>query len=187
MVPDLSSSWRSTAMNSPRKPVIVAFASVGMLLSQACADIPQGPPPTGVPQGAPAKNPTVVITLPVPTPAVTPQPPAPPPPPTQTPPPPTPVPPTPVPPTPIPPTPTPPSSVPNIPPVGVDPKERRITGIGKSLPFTQGEPVAGSVITLSNGQTFYECSFYGGAPMDGTVFSGVIYPGWGDRRVPPCS
>ena len=168
-------------MNLSRKPLIISALTASLLLSQACSDIPQAPP-TGIPQGAPPPNPTVVINLPVATAEVTPQPPAAPPPPKQ----PTAVLPTPIPPTPVPPTPIPPPAEPTIPPIGVDPPGRKITGIGRSLPFKQGEPVAGAMIILANGQDFYECSFYNGAPMDGTVVSGVIFPGWGDRRVPPC-
>ena len=167
-------------MNPTRKSVLVAFVSVGMLLSQACAESPP-PPPSGIPQGAPGKNPTVVISLPVVTPEVTPLPTRPP----QSP--------TPIPPPPLPPTPATPVTLPTQPPkpqppvVDPDSDKRRITGMGKPLAFQQGEPVAGSVITLSNGQSFQECSFYNGAPLDGIVISGVIYPGPGDRHVPPCS
>ena len=97
-------------MHPSHKHLLAAALTVGLLVSQGCDEIPQAPPPSSVPQGAPPNpNPTVVITLPVPTPDV-PQPPAQPPQPTPIPP--APVPPTPVPPTPIPPTPIPPTPVP---------------------------------------------------------------------------
>lgn len=98
-------------MHLSHKPVIAVALTASLLLSQACSDIPQAPP-TGIPQGAPPPNPTVVINLPVATAEVTPQPPAPPPLPTQPPP-------TPVPPPPIPPQPTPPPQAPAPPPVPI--------------------------------------------------------------------
>lgn len=66
-------------------------------------------------------------------------------------------------------------------------KNRHVTGNGKTRKFAKGDSVAGEVITLRGGKTFYQC-YMAKAPSKGKVTSGVINP-WNKevRNLPSCS
>ena len=75
---------------------------------------------------------------------------------------------------------------PAITPFTFDPPSRKESGPGKWLEFQAGQPVAGSIIELSNGRVFRTCGYYFGAPMNGRVNSGVVHPGPDDPKVEEC-